>query len=77
MLLTVTSVLITGPLVIPLSGGGSLRLAPGQTSDPLPEAEVAGSPAIEKLAARGAIAVRPAAQPGRRAGAKPRDDVKS
>ena len=60
MPLTITSLLATGPITFALTGGGSVRIAPGETTPPLPEADVEGNPGVEKLAARGVIDVRPA-----------------
>jgi hypothetical protein len=63
MPLMITSLLVNGPLMIPLTGGASVRLEPGATSDPLPEADVLNNAKIEKLVAQGVIEVRGPAKP--------------
>jgi hypothetical protein len=60
MPLTITGLQPTGPITIQLTGGGSVRIAPGETTPPLPDADVEGNPAVEKLTGRGLIDVRPA-----------------
>ena len=59
MPLTITSLLSTGPITIPLTGGGSVRLAPGETTAPLADADVVDNPTVDKLTAWGVIDVRP------------------
>jgi hypothetical protein len=66
MPITITSLQLSGPLVIPLASGASLRLAPGATSAPLAEADIVGNPKIEKLTAQGAIAVNEPSKPAAR-----------
>jgi hypothetical protein len=42
---------------VPLASGSNLRLAPGQASDELPDAEVTNNARIDELQRRGAIEV--------------------
>lgn len=44
-------------ILVPLNGGGSLRLSPGTASDPLPDVELRDNPTIDKLLQQRAIAV--------------------
>lgn len=77
MPITLTSRLVSGPLIVLLSSGASLRLSPGQTSSELQDVEVAGNPALDKLVQRGLVEVQrldeeePAADPLEAADAKP------
>jgi hypothetical protein len=54
---TITSLLRRGPLVVLLTSGENLRLAPGETSGTLTDTEVDANPMIQKLLLRGDIAV--------------------
>ena len=49
MVVRIKSLLTTGPLIVPLSSGGTVRLSPGQFSDDLHEVEVTGNAKLEKL----------------------------
>lgn len=57
MAIRIRSLLVSGPVVIPLNSGATVRLSPGQTSDELADVEVADSAKVAKLAGRGVIAV--------------------
>jgi hypothetical protein len=46
-----------GPVLVPLSSGITLRLAPGQVSDDLPDVEVANNAKVDKLQRQGVIDV--------------------
>lgn len=45
------------PVLLLLSSGETVRLSPGETSPDLPDVEVKASPKVDKLAARGVLAV--------------------
>jgi hypothetical protein len=47
--------LTSRPVWLVLASGESLRLAPGQKSDALPDVEVSGSPKVQALTARGVV----------------------
>lgn len=51
------SLLVTGPVTVPLSSGATVRLSPGEVSEELPDAEVANNSRIEGLRQRGVIEV--------------------
>lgn len=57
MAIRIKSLLVSGPVVVPLNSGATVRLSPGQTSGELPDVEVADSQKVAKLAGRGVIAV--------------------
>jgi hypothetical protein len=57
MAIRIKSLLVSGPVVIPLNSGATVRLSPGQTSDELPDVEVTDSQKVAKLTGRGVIAV--------------------
>lgn len=67
MPVTITNLLPSGPLHVPLASGRTLRLSPGQTSAELPEVEVAGNARVDKLVARGVVEVTRADRRGARA----------
>jgi hypothetical protein len=52
-----TNMQLDAPVVVRLASGINVRLAPAETSQPLPEAEVVHSPDVDKLRARGVIDV--------------------
>lgn len=54
---TLTNTLSSGPLVIFLASGATVRLSPGQTSGELADVEVLDNPKIEKLLQRGVLEV--------------------
>jgi hypothetical protein len=57
MAVRIKSLLVSGPILVPLSTGRTVRLSPGQESDDLHDVEVAGNDKVEKLCRRGLIAV--------------------
>lgn len=57
MAIRIKSLLVSGPVVIPLNSGATVRLSPGQTSEELADVEVADSQKVAKLTGRGVIAV--------------------
>jgi len=57
MAIRIKSLLVSGPVVVPLNSGATVRLSPGGTSDELADVEVADSQKVAKLAGRGVIAV--------------------
>jgi hypothetical protein len=57
MAVRIRSLLVSGPILVPLSTGRTVRLSPGQESDELPDVEVAGSDKVEKLRRQGLIHV--------------------
>lgn len=61
MAVRIRSLLVSGPLVVPLSGGGSARLSPGEATDELPDVEVMNNPKVDKLRERRLIDVEPVA----------------
>ena len=78
MPITLTNRLVSGPLIVPLSSGASLRLSPGQTSSELQDVEIAANPALDKLVQRGLVEVQrldgeeePAVDPPEAADAEP------
>jgi hypothetical protein len=60
---TITNLRRSGPLVIPLLGGSTVRVSPGATSDELPDVEAEHNPRIDKLRRLGVIAVAGVAKP--------------
>ena len=59
MAIRIRSLASSGPLVVPLSSGRSVRLSPGESSDELPDVEVTNNPKIDKLRERRMIEVQP------------------
>lgn len=57
MALRIRSLLTTGPILVPLSSGRTVRLSPGQQSDELSDTEVAGNNTVDKMRRRGLIDV--------------------
>ena len=57
MAIRIKSLLVSGPVVVPLNSGATVRLSPGGTSGELADVEVADSQKVAKLAGRGVIAV--------------------
>ena len=53
----ISNLLASGPVLVPLNTGTTLHLSPGETSQELPDVEVADNAKIEKLLARGVINV--------------------
>ena len=63
MTVRIRSLLIAGPLQVPLSGGGTLRLSPGQVTEELDDVEVVNNAKIDKLQAQQLIDVERVAAP--------------
>ncbi|MCI9870555.1 hypothetical protein [Arthrobacter humicola] len=57
MSIRIRSLQSAGPLWVPLTGGTSLRLAPGQVSQEFAEVEVQDNQAVDSLVSRGIIEV--------------------
>lgn len=57
MAIRIKSLLVSGPVVVPLNSGVTVRLSPGQSSRELDDVEVAENPKVDKLAGRGVIEV--------------------
>ncbi|MEV0293895.1 hypothetical protein [Nocardia sp. NPDC050710] len=57
MAVTITNLLVSGPLTIPLATGRAVRLGPGEQSPELPDAEVTGNAKVDKLRSRRLIEV--------------------
>lgn len=57
MPLILTNMQLNAPVVVRLASGISVRLAPAEASQPLPDAEVLQSLDVDKLRARGVIDV--------------------
>jgi hypothetical protein len=53
----VKSLLRSGPIVVPLTTGATLRLSPGETSAELPDVEITNNPKVDKLQAQGVIGI--------------------
>jgi hypothetical protein len=57
MAIKIRSLLASGPVWVPLTTGGSVRLSPGQTSAELPDVAMAGNAQADKLRQLGVIDV--------------------
>jgi hypothetical protein len=57
MAVRLTSLLVSGPIAVPLSSGGNVHLLPGQSSDVLPDVEVADNAKVDKLVRRNMLRV--------------------
>lgn len=57
MAVRIRSLLISGPLMVPLSDGGSVRLSPGEVTGELPDVEVMDNAKVDKLLERRLIDV--------------------
>ncbi|WP_030939908.1 hypothetical protein [Streptomyces sp. NRRL S-646] len=57
MAVRISSLLVSGPVTVPLVSGETVRLSPGEESADLPEVEVTGSAKVTKLRERGLIKV--------------------
>jgi len=64
MVVRIRSLLVSGPVVIPLNTGSVLRLSPGEVSDELPDVEVADNAKVGKLLRQRVIEVDTDAAPG-------------
>jgi hypothetical protein len=57
MPITLTNLQTSRPLHVPLNGGATVRLSPGETSAALPDVEVSGNAKVEKLAGLGLLGI--------------------
>jgi hypothetical protein len=57
MAVRIRSLLVSGPLMVPLSGGGSVYLSPGEVTGELPDVDVTNNVKVDKLRARRLIDV--------------------
>lgn len=57
MTVRIRSLLASGPIMVPLNSGRSVRLSPGRWSGELRDAEVADNAGLDKLRRRGDIEV--------------------
>jgi hypothetical protein len=62
MAVRIRSLQVSGPLVVPLTSGRSVRLSPGGASEELPDVEVTNNAKVEKLRERRLIDVEPVAE---------------
>jgi len=60
MAVRIRSLVTSGPVVVPLSTGTTVRLSPGQVSDDMPDVEVANNAKVDKLRRQGLIDVETA-----------------
>jgi hypothetical protein len=65
MAVRIRSLLVSGPLLVPLSSGGTLRLSPGQVTDELPDVEVANNAKVDLLRAQRLIDVEESSTTGK------------
>jgi hypothetical protein len=65
MAVRIRSLLVSGPLLVPLSGGGTLRLSPGEVTDELPDVEVANNAKVDLLRAQRQIDVEESSTTGK------------
>ena len=49
MAVRIRSLTISGPVLVPLSSGTTVRLSPGQVSDEMPDVEVVDNAKVDKL----------------------------
>lgn len=57
MAVRIRSLLVSGPLMVPLSGGGSVYLSPGEVTGELPDVDVTNNAMVDKMRARRLIDV--------------------
>lgn len=57
MAVRIRSLLVAGPIMVPLSTGRHVRLSPGERSGELPDVEVAGNAKLDKLCRHGFVEV--------------------
>ena len=57
MAVRIRSLLVSGPIIVPLSTGRNVRLSPGQSSAELHDVEVANNAKVDKLRRQGVIEV--------------------
>jgi hypothetical protein len=77
MAVTIRSLLTAGPLLVPLTGGGWVRLGPGEVTDELADVEVTNNAKIDKLRRRRLIEVKPVVEeaPGTSPGDEPESEA--
>jgi hypothetical protein len=59
MAVRIRSLATSGPVVVPLTSGGTVRLSPGEASEELAEVEVTDNAKLEKLRGRRMVEVEP------------------
>jgi len=59
MAVRIRSLATSGPVVVPLTSGGTVRLSPGAASEELAEVEVTDNAKLEKLRRRRMVDVEP------------------
>jgi hypothetical protein len=59
----ITNLAISGPVLVPLSSGRTVRLSPGQVSDEMPDVEVVDNAKVDKLRRQGLIDVETTDEP--------------
>lgn len=74
MAIRIKSLLVSGPVMVPLNSGLTVRLSPGQTSAELADVEAADNPKVDKLRGRGAIEVEPVSEKKSATSAAKQDD---
>lgn len=57
MAVRIKNLRISGPILVPLTTGTTLRLSPGQVSDEVADVEVANNATVDKLQRQGVIRV--------------------
>jgi hypothetical protein len=57
MAVRIRSLVTSGPVLVPLSAGSTVRLSPGQVSDDMPDIEVVNNAKVDKLRGQGLIDV--------------------
>jgi hypothetical protein len=62
MAITIKSLLTSGPVWVPLTTGGSVRLSPGESSSELPDVAVTDNAKVDKLRELGVIGVETVAE---------------
>jgi hypothetical protein len=63
MAVRIRSLAPSGPVLVPLTTGASIRLSPGQVSADLPDVEVANNAKVDKLKRQGVIDVESIEEP--------------
>jgi len=63
MAVRIKSLATSGPVLVPLSTGTTVRLSPGQVSDEMPDVEITNNAKVDRLQRQGLIAVETAAEP--------------
>src|ERR1700686_2718386 len=63
MAVRIRSLVTSGPVLVPLSTGASVRLSPGQISDEMPDVEVANNAKVDKLRRQRLMDIAPGVEP--------------